>query len=91
MTNTHPGAYTPFSAEIDAEAAAAFEQAMAGLLGVDYQPVAVAHQVVAGINFAFFCNATTVYPGASPYPAMVHIYRNLEGQAAITNIQKLPY
>ena len=86
-----PGGFTPFSCKISDEDAAMFKEALSPILGVDYQPVAMASQVVAGMNFAFFCNATVVVPGAPSYPAMVNIFRNLDGQASVTNIQRLPY
>lgn len=85
------GGFTPFSSEIDADAKQAFEEAMKPLLGVDYEPVAVASQVVNGINYAFFCNSTVVAPGAPTRPAMVSIFKPREGTASITHIERLPY
>ncbi|CSB32592.1 Uncharacterised protein [Vibrio cholerae] len=47
--------------------------------------------MVAGCNYAFFCNAEMVYPGSQPYPAMVHMFKDLEGKVGITHIQRLDY
>jgi hypothetical protein len=54
-----------------------FEQAMADLLGVVYEPVEVATQVVAGTNYRFTCMATAVVPDAQPYTAYVYIFKPL--------------
>ncbi|MBU2707033.1 hypothetical protein KCM76_13645 [Zooshikella marina] len=90
-TNQLVGAYGPFSSNIDKEAQVAFSEAMEHFTGVKYQPVAVASQVVSGVNYAFFCNATPVYPGAPTVPAMVTIYKPLNEPACITHIERLPY
>ncbi len=93
MSNTTAslGSYTPFSADISADDKAIFVSAFENFVGVNYEPIAVATQVVAGTNYAFFCNATPVYPGASSSPTMVTIFKSLEGHANITHIEKLPY
>lgn len=83
------GAYSPYNSKIDDSAKKAFEEALKGFVGVRYTPVAVSQQVVAGLNYRFFCNtqAATQFPlnGA----AIVSIYKPLNGQAHITGIQKI--
>ncbi len=91
MSNTTVGSYTPFSSDISAEDKTTFVNAFEKFAGVKYEPIAVATQVVAGTNYAFFCNATPVYPGAASNPAMVTIFRSLEGHSSITHIEKMPY
>lgn len=66
-----------------------FKETMAGLAGVGYEPLVVRKQVVAGMNYEFFCNARVVYPGADWYPAMVVIYKPLKGAAVIKKISKI--
>jgi hypothetical protein len=39
---------------------------------------------VAGTNYCFLCEATVVYPGATPYAAKVYIYQPLQGAPHIT-------
>lgn len=85
------GAYGPFTTKLSPEAAKAFNEALERLVGVKYEPLAVAQQLVAGMNYAFFCNASIVVPGATPYPVMLNVYKPLDGQASVTHIQKLPY
>lgn len=68
---------------------AVFKETMAGLAGVGYEPLAVRKQVVAGMNYEFFCNARVVYPGTDWYPAMVLIYKPLKGNAVIKKISKI--
>lgn len=88
MVQANVGGWSPFES-LTAEKKEIFSHGIEGLRGVDYQPLAVAHQVVAGMNYSFFCNAQVVYPGAPSYPAMVEMYRNLEGHVAITHIQRV--
>lgn len=58
-----------------------------GLLGVNYTPVAyLGSQVVAGTNHAILCQATVVYPDATPYYVIVYLYQDLEGNVSILNI-----
>lgn len=91
MSNTTPlvGAYTTYSCTINSEAQDAFKEAIDGILGVSYTPVAVSEQLVAGTNYKFFCNteAATRYP--SNGAAIVSIYKPLKGDAHVTNIQSI--
>jgi len=91
MSNTTVGGYTPFTSDISPEDKAVFVDAFEKFVGVKYEPVAVATQIVAGTNYAFFCNATPAYPGATPSPAMVTVFRSLEGHSNITHIEKVSY
>ena len=76
--------------EISEEEKAVFDQAMEGLLGVSYEPVAyLGHQLVAGRNHCFLCKATVVYPGAAPKLVLVYIYEDLNGGAKVTCITDL--
>lgn len=68
---------------------AAFNEALAGLSGVSYEPLVVSRQVVAGVNYDFFCNAKVVVPNANWYPVMVQIYKPLKGKASITTITRI--
>jgi hypothetical protein len=69
-----PGGWTPYSCNISTETQTVFDTAFKGFVGVKYTPVAVATQVVAGVNYSFFCNAKVVYPNAPDEAAMVLIY-----------------
>ena len=74
-------------AAITDEVRALFDQAMEGLVGVNYVPVAyLGSQVVAGTNHAILCQATVVYPDAQPTWVVVFLYENLEGGVEILNI-----
>jgi hypothetical protein len=74
------GAYTTFSCDISKEAKDVFTKVFKDHVGVNYTPVAVATQVVAGTNYAFFCNAKGVYPNAINQAALVNIHQPLPGQ-----------
>ena len=78
------------SADITDEARGVFEQAMEGLVGVNYEPIAfLGSQVVSGTNRCFLCEASVVYPGARPYYAVVTVYTDLQGNSSILNIVAL--
>lgn len=83
------GAFTTFSCELTQEAKNVFDKAFEGFVGVHYTPVAVSTQVVAGTNYAFFCNAKGVFPGAIRQAALVNIYQPLQGAPKITDIRLL--
>ena len=78
------------SGELSAEAKAAFDKAMEGLMGVNYTPVALlGTQLVSGTNYSILAEATVVYPDAQPYYAVVTVYEDLQGKAEIRNIAAL--
>ncbi len=83
------GAYSIYTSEISAEAKLAFEQALAGHVGVEYSPVAVSYQVVSGVNYNFFCNAKIVVPNALNEAAIVSIYAPIGEPAHVTRIQNV--
>ena len=73
-SNVIAGGWTSYSCDISPEAKKVFDTALKGLTGVKYTPVAVATQVVSGVNYCFFCNAKVVYPNAPNKAAMVLVY-----------------
>ncbi|WP_299494568.1 hypothetical protein [uncultured Shewanella sp.] len=66
-----------------------FEQATHGLLGVQYTPLEVSTQVVAGVNYRFISEAKVVVPKAEPYKVMIEIFQPLQGEPIITNIHTI--
>ena len=75
----------------ETEGLAAFEKAMEQLDGVNYVPIRViGEQLVSGTNYCVLTQATTVYPGAAPYCALVFVYRDLSGSVELKDIQELP-
>lgn len=87
--NQMPGAYSKYTCKINKEAQAAFDEALEGKLGVVYEPVAVAQQGVAGMNYKFFCNAKVVGPDAHNSAAIIIIHKPLpgEGKAVVKSIE----
>lgn len=85
------GAYTPFHC-VNEQEKDLFEKVKLPL-GVDYDPILVSTQVVAGTNYKFFCNARVVYPEAPWYPAIVIIFQPLPGKGDphVTEIKKINY
>ncbi|BAL94786.1 hypothetical protein [Rubrivivax gelatinosus] len=71
---TMAGGWSQFRFELSESDRDVFNGAMHGLVGVGYKPLAVATQVVAGLNYCFLCKAHPVYPKAEEYAAEVYIY-----------------
>lgn len=67
----------------------AFEEAMEGFVGKTYSPVACASQVVAGMNYKFFCNVTMPQVVPIRSQAIVEIFKPLEGKAQIHSIRDI--
>jgi len=80
------GGWSLFTCEIDQQVQQAFKEAMQGLVGVQYTPVSVSQQMVAGMNYRFFCNTKLVSPIPLNGAAIVSIYKPISGKAAITSI-----
>ena len=87
--------YTDFSSvggytsdrDLTAEDAAVFEEATDGLIGVIYEPVKVATQIVAGTNYRFTCYAIGLYPRESEITVKyVYIYKDLSGNIELLDI-----
>lgn len=72
----------------NADVQAAFDRALEGLDGADYEAVAyLGSQVVAGTNYLAFMRITPVVPDAQPEFALVTVYEDLEGKAEMTDIE----
>ena len=89
MADTIPGGWSGFDFTLSPESKEAFDQAMEGFVGVQYTPVAVATQVVAGLNYCFICEGQVVYPGATETAYKVYIYAPLQGKPVITAIERI--
>ncbi|SEQ59258.1 hypothetical protein SAMN04488038_10887 [Solimonas aquatica] len=85
-----PGGWTPFSFEVTPEASAVFAQALKGFTGVSYTPLAVATQVVAGLNYSFLAKGTVVIPAQTQLAAVIHIYKPLQGDPVLRQIDEVP-
>ena len=88
MMLTIAGGWTPAAdPTITGEVKALLDKGMEGLVGVNYTPVAyLGSQVVSGTNHAILCQATVVYPGATPYFVIVYLYEDLQGNVSLMNI-----
>lgn len=78
------------SAEVTSEMQTLLEAALNGLTGAVYTPVALlGTQIVAGTNYCFLCRASAVILDPQPYYALVYVYQDLDGNAALLSIQEL--
>ena len=67
-----------------------FDAALDGFTGVDYDPLALlGTQSVEGTNYAVLCNASVVYPGATPYYAIVYLNEDFNGNSKLLDIVNL--
>lgn len=75
----------PDSPAVPEEALQAMTKACETLTGMEYTPVALlATQVVAGMNYRLLCEAKATVPDAETEYAIVTVYADLQGNAAIT-------
>ncbi|AVD36127.1 hypothetical protein [Clostridioides difficile] len=82
------GGWSKFRA-VEEEDLKVFNEAVGMLKGVDYEPLIVATQIVAGTNFKFICNATSVTNPPHDYLAEIIIFNPLpcdKQKATITSI-----
>lgn len=74
----------------NAEAKAAFEKALNGLVSADYVPLALlGTQVAAGTNYCIICKMTPVVPDAESTYELVYVYEDLDGNAEITGSSEI--
>lgn len=83
-----PGGWANFRA-LTEEEKAIFSKALEKFEGVNYTPIAVATQVLSGINYKFFCNSQVIYPNAPNKTAMVTIYVPVDGPIHVTEIKPI--
>ena len=63
------------------------DQALEGLVGATYMPVAnLGEQVVAGLNRCLLCQVSPVVPDAQPHYALVYVYEDLQGGGALNQV-----
>jgi hypothetical protein len=89
MSRTLVGAWGSFSFTITPEAKNVFDQALKGLTGVQYTPLAFAVQVVSGLNYCFLCEGKVIYPGAPELAALIYVYAPFDGKPHITDITQI--
>ncbi|MBR0160102.1 MAG: tyrosine-protein phosphatase [Oscillospiraceae bacterium] len=83
----------PWDCSVDTEVTenldSVFEDALQELLGVKYEPVALLAEQAAeeGTEYCFLARATTVYPGAEPYFALVYVQEANDGDVQLKNIR----
>lgn len=81
------GGYTAFGTLDDSPIPAILQEKVG--VGVDYTALAVASQVVAGVNYAIFAKAKIVYPDVTPYNVIITLYKDLKGEYSLTHIERV--
>jgi hypothetical protein len=78
MADAIAGGWTGWKFDIDPEAKKVFDEALKHLVGVHYTPIAVATQVVAGLNYSFLSKGKVVHPEAADNLVVkIHIFKPL--------------
>ena len=81
---------TQGSTKIDKHTRKVFSQALYGLVGCTYEPVALlGKQVAAGTNYCLLCRLTPVVPNAESHWGLVYIYEDLQGHAELKEVHDL--
>ena len=72
------------------EANAAFEKATSQIVGATYEAAAyLGSQVVSGTNYCILCRITPVVPDAQGSFSFVNVYKDLKGNASISDIKDI--
>jgi hypothetical protein len=79
-------AFTPYK-KAEEKVQSYFKEATKNFLGVGFTPLAVARQVVNGINYAYFTTAKGVYPDAKDYNAVVIVHVSLTDVVTLTEVK----
>ncbi|MGN1339630.1 MAG: hypothetical protein ACI4WS_05015 [Oscillospiraceae bacterium] len=67
-----------------------YKQAMEGITGVSYKPIAyLGSQVVAGSNYLILCRSRVVYPNAPYGWSLVTVNKALDGSVSLVGIETL--
>lgn len=67
-----------------------FDSATSQLTGAKYTPVELLEtQLVSGMNYKFLCTGKAVVPDAQEKKFYIYIYKNLDGEAVVTEIEEL--
>ncbi|WP_237322383.1 hypothetical protein [Vibrio sp. vnigr-6D03] len=75
--------------KLNLEDKAVFNSALEGFVGVNYEPMEVQSQVVAGVNYRYLCKANLIDEPTLHYFSWVSMFAPLDGKPYITNIQRI--
>ena len=78
-----PGGYSDWSFRLTPDAIKVFNEATKKLMGVQYEPIAFASQVVAGTNYTFLAKSHPVIPNPPMGVCKIHIFAPLPNQGVI--------
>ena len=81
------GGWSPYR-EVTIEDKIVFDEAMGGIIGVNYTPEMVSTQVVSGMNYRFKCIAS-LPSGEDSWMTLVAIYKPLSGKAIVKEIHRI--
>lgn len=84
------GGWSTYEA-LDEDTQKVFDQVTKGLEGVDYTPLCVSKQVVAGMNYCFFCVGKTVVKEPVKKNYYIEVYVDLGGKSEKPEIKQIPH
>lgn len=91
MSNSHIFSQLQFSYDITPEAKNLFNNAVASLDDVIFEPVAMCAAKDGINNYSFLCNGIHIEPSATPFAAMISLEQDQSGVIGVSHIQKLSY
>ena len=87
---TLPGGWNPYQNPTQEDLAVFNEATNDGHFGgVDYQPLSVSTQIVAGTNYKFKCGAENPPPAIAIWEAIVVIFKPHDGPPYVTSIHNI--
>lgn len=87
LSDSDGGWTQPDSPELTEDVSQVFENAVSGLTGVGYTPLALlSTQVVSGTNYRIFCEKTATTQEAESEYCILTVYQDLNGNAEITDV-----
>ena len=87
--NGMPGGYGSWSVPATAEAVKVLNEALSGLLGVNYAALGDTVQIVAGSNYCYLCSGNILDPGSSTIAALIYVNQPLNGKPHLAQIVRI--
>lgn len=82
MSGTATKTWSGFDVKISDKAREVFNKALDGVTGISYNPVAVATQVISGVDYCFFCSTET-----SQQYALIEINESVNGRIELMGVK----
>lgn len=85
----NPGGWTIYRTDISMKEAYILHSVLP--LGLSYDAIAVATQIVNGTNYDFICNGSVVYPGSPNNAYLIRVYVPANGKPELVTITEIKH